>query len=132
MGIRLLLQSGIQVVLMTSETTTFSQARGNKLGIKRVITGASDKAEALCTLCTELGIPLEETAFIGDDVNDLPALKLCGIAACPSDAVASVRSASDYICEAKGGLGAMREFAELILVSQKTLTILSPREEKGE
>ncbi len=115
MGLRLLMDSGIQVALMTTETSSFAAARAQKLGIQHVVSGAHDKALALRELCTALNISLEETLYIGDDVNDIPAMQLAGIVACPANAVAKVREISDVLCTKNGGDGAVREISDWIL-----------------
>ena len=60
-------------------------------------------------------MPLEATAFIGDDVNDLPALLLAGVAACPSDAAPEVRQICGFVSRFPGGRGAVRELCEALL-----------------
>jgi 3-deoxy-D-manno-octulosonate 8-phosphate phosphatase (KDO 8-P phosphatase) len=119
MGIRLLLQAGIQVVLLTSDAGTISHLRAQKLGVQHVLSGIEDKATALKNLVTSLNISLEETLYIGDDVNDLPAMQLCGLKACPNNAMTRIREISDVVTEAKAGLGAVREIAELLLECQQ-------------
>lgn len=59
-------------------------------------------------------------AYIGDDINDLEAMKLVGTVGCPADAVNEVKEIADYICEAKGGEGAVREFLEWLVDSDKS------------
>lgn len=118
MGLRLLLHFGIQVALMTSETTTFAAARARKLGIPHVLAGIEDKGQAIQELAVTVNISLADTLYIGDDINDLPAMRLCGVIACPSDAVYAIRRQAHFISEARGGHGAVREIAEMILAAQ--------------
>ena len=80
--------------------------------------GRDDKNAVVTQLAKEKGYSLSEIAFIGDDYNDLPAIKLAGISGCPSDAIEPVKAAVTYICKAKGGEGALREFAEWIVAQQ--------------
>lgn len=56
-----------------------------------------------------------ETAYIGDDLNDLECMELCGISACPADAVESVARKVDFVCSKNGGEGAVREFIEHLI-----------------
>ena len=56
-----------------------------------------------------------EIAYIGDDLNDLPAIMQAGVSGCPADAVEEVRKAATYVCKSKGGEGALREFAEWVV-----------------
>jgi 3-deoxy-D-manno-octulosonate 8-phosphate phosphatase (KDO 8-P phosphatase) len=62
----------------------------------------------------------DEIAFIGDDANDLEIIADVGLSACPNDAMGFVKETVDYICENKGGNGAFREFAELIISAKVT------------
>lgn len=66
-------------------------------------------------LVEKYGISLDETAFIGDDLSELPAMEICGASACPADAVDEVKAIADYICRKKGGAGAVREFIEWLI-----------------
>lgn len=68
---------------------------------------------------------MDEIAYIGDDVNDLHAMKMAGISACPSDAVDTIKDVSDFISNKIGGNGAVREFCELILKAQNKPIILN-------
>jgi 3-deoxy-D-manno-octulosonate 8-phosphate phosphatase (KDO 8-P phosphatase) len=69
----------------------------------------------------ELGINFQEVAYIGDDVNDLEIMKQCGLTACPSDAMFMIKEIADYQCAERGGYGAFREFAELIIKNRLTI-----------
>ena len=74
------------------------------------------KLDAAKEICKELGITLEEVCFVGDDVNDLDLLQHAGVAACPANAVAVVKAVPGIIqLTKKGGEGAIREIAEMIL-----------------
>jgi YrbI family 3-deoxy-D-manno-octulosonate 8-phosphate phosphatase len=83
--------------------------------IDYVFQGVSNKAEVLKNLCNEIGISLEETAYIGDDVNDLSAIKIAGFSVCPADAVDDVKECVDVVLHQNGGSGAMREWCEEVL-----------------
>lgn len=124
MGITLLQKAGIRTAIITSEDTPIVQARAQKLKIEHVLLGVHDKSTALRSLASALAIPLEHIAYIGDDVNDLHVMKICGVSACPADAVAAIRNTARFICSSLGGNGAVREFAEAILLSQnKPITL---------
>ena len=89
MGIIHLTKSGFQVGIISSGfTNSMVQKRAELLGIQKCYVGRESKIEILTSWCAEQGIKLDEVAFIGDDINDLPILNKVGIAACPSDAVA--------------------------------------------
>jgi len=114
-GLELVRKSGIEVAFMTAENSPIVTARANKLGIGRCFVGVRDKWATLSALRSDLGVDLEQVAYIGDDVNDLACLKVAGFAACPSDAVTEVRAAVHYISPLNGGHGAVRDICELIL-----------------
>ncbi|MFP4528752.1 MAG: KdsC family phosphatase [Candidatus Kapaibacterium sp.] len=124
MGITLLHKSGIETAIITSENSGIVRARADKLKIKHVVLGCCNKTGALKIILDEMGVGPENAAYIGDDVNDYHVMKICGVSACPADAVETIRNTADYICEAGGGNGAVREFAEKILISQnKSVTL---------
>lgn len=124
MGVTLLQRSGIEVVLMTSDKTGISEARAQKLGIRRVLEGIKDKSLAINELSEQLNVPLHEIAYIGDDVNDEAPLQCCGVSVCPSDAAHEVQKWVQYVCKYSGGNGAFRELAEIILLAQNKPIVL--------
>ncbi len=124
MGITLLRKGGIEAAIITSETSPIVTARAKKLQIEHVYLGSRDKSNSLREISSKLGIDLEEIAYIGDDVNDYHALNLVGFSACPFNSVDAIRETVDYICNADGGKGAVREVCEMILTSQNKSLIL--------
>lgn len=125
MGITLLQKSGIKTAIVTSEASQIALKRGEKLKIDKIILGSKDKTSSLEELCKYFEINIEEIAYIGDDVNDLHAMKMAGISACPGDSVESIKKIADFICIANGGNGAVRELCEKILKAQEKPTILT-------
>lgn len=124
MGITLLHLADISTAFITSEDTDIVRKRAEKLKIHHVYLGIKRKNEVLSELCKKLGLRFDEVAYIGDDINDLPAFSVAGVAACPADAHNIVRQKVDVICSRNGGHGAVREFAEMILSAQdKPLTL---------
>jgi YrbI family 3-deoxy-D-manno-octulosonate 8-phosphate phosphatase len=122
MGVELLRSAGIRCAWLTREQSPIVAARASKLGIDRLCSGQLDKRQALPALLQELGFPLHEVAYIGDDVNDLEALSWvaeAGLAACPADAAPKVARAVHFVTAARGGHGAFRELCDLILDNQK-------------
>ena len=89
-----------------------------KNGVSLVFCGRDDKSAVVTQLAKEKGCSLSEIAFIGDDYNDLPAIQIVGISGCPNDAIEPVKAAATYVCNARGGEGALREFAEWIIARQ--------------
>lgn len=103
---------GIIPVIITGRTSEITAHRVKELGIRHLYQNVTDKAKAVQDIVSEMGIPLESVACIGDDLNDLAMMRFCGICGCPADAGSEVQAACDYICKAPGGNGAVREFIE--------------------
>lgn len=119
MGVeRLRKHAGIETAIMTGENSGTVKARAQKLKITQVYLGVTDKKSLFDEILKKNQLQPENIAFIGDDVNDLEIMKLVGLTACPGDGMSFIKDISDYICENKGGYGAFREFAELILALQ--------------
>jgi 3-deoxy-D-manno-octulosonate 8-phosphate phosphatase (KDO 8-P phosphatase) len=107
--------TGLPIALLTARTSPIVEVRAAELKLAKVMQGQRDKGPAFLKLCAELSIEPTKAAYMGDDVNDLPALKQCGLSACPSDAVPEVRSAVHFVAVSPGGRGAARELIELVL-----------------
>jgi YrbI family 3-deoxy-D-manno-octulosonate 8-phosphate phosphatase len=118
MGIKLLQRAGLITAIVTQERTRLVARRAEKLAIPELHQGVMDKLSVIREMATRHGITLEQVAYIGDDVNDLEALKAVGLSASPADGLPQVRRAVDYVCRKKGGEGAVRELAEMILGAQ--------------
>ncbi len=108
-------QLSIPVGIITGENTAIVKRRAEKLHIDYLYMGISDKLNVAKDLCKTLQIDLEDIAYIGDDLNDLPLLKKAGFSATPVNAPAYIKKYSDYITKKAGGEGAFREFIEEIL-----------------
>ncbi|GJL51364.1 MAG: hypothetical protein NPIRA01_25910 [Nitrospirales bacterium] len=115
MGIKLLQAENIITAIVTMEQTKIVQRRAKKLAIPEVHQGIRDKLSALHALVSKYDLSLSEVAYMGDDVNDLEALRHVGFAATPADGMDPVRRVVHYICRHEGGDGAVREVADLIL-----------------
>lgn len=111
-------ENGIEPAVITGRKSQIVPKRCEELGVSLVFCGRNDKNAVVAQLAEEKGYSLSEIAFIGDDYNDLPAIKLAGVSGCPSDAIESVKAAVTYVCKAKGGEGALREFAEWVVAQQ--------------
>lgn len=105
---------GIIPVIITGRRSQIVANRSKELGITELYQGVSDKAGALRKAAAKLGCECRNAAYIGDDLNDLECMELCGLTACPADGAAQVKAKADYICRANGGSGAVREFIEYI------------------
>lgn len=111
----LLPEMSILPVIITGRASGILEYRAKELGIKELHQGVTDKGIYLKEIANRYEIKPEEIACIGDDLNDLPMMNLCGVCACPSDAVDEVKARCHYVCKAKGGRGAVREFIEWLL-----------------
>ena len=115
MGNRLLKEAGLKTGILTTDSSEIVKSRAEKLKIDFIANNIWTKEETANEICNELGITLNEVAFLGDDINDLELLKVAGFSACPADAVEEVKNIVDVVLSCKGGEGAFREFAEMIL-----------------
>jgi N-acylneuraminate cytidylyltransferase len=115
LGFGLLRLNNIKAGIITGEDVELNRRRAKKLHLDFIKSGIRDKKTALLKACEEFNVSPENVVFIGDDINDLPAMEIAGYSACPSDAVDSVKDYVDYICVANGGEGVIREVVDLIL-----------------
>lgn len=111
-GLRKLEGLNLLPVIVSTEVNPVVTARGNKLGI-RVIQACNDKRATLNELIAELGISLENVAFVGNDINDLSCLTAVGLPIVVHDAHPDVLPYACYRTKALGGLGAVREICDL-------------------
>lgn len=114
MAFALLHEMGILTGIITSEKVDLNRRRAEKLKVDIYEAGCNDKAAAIKCICEERGIDPYNVAYIGDDINDIEALKLVGYGCCPADAIKEIRSVAKYITSADGGKGAIREVVERI------------------
>ena len=105
----------IKTVIITGELSGSVKKRAEKLKIDEFYLGAKVKESLLVEILNNNNLKPENIAFIGDDVNDIKLIKTVGLTAAPSDAMQDILEIVDYICEHKGGNGAFREFAELLI-----------------
>lgn len=117
MGFALLRARGIITGIVTSESVKLNERRAQKMKVDILESGVMDKMPVIQRLSREQGIPLNEIAYIGDDINDLEAIKAVGFGCSPADGVPSAREAARYVTRACGGHGVFREVADLILNS---------------
>ncbi|MFG0256918.1 MAG: KdsC family phosphatase [Phycisphaerales bacterium JB043] len=115
MGTQLLMASGIKVGWLSAGRDTGSiRARAEMLGVEHVDVGHGDKGVRFMELCAQMGVEEHRTVYIGDDINDLPAMDRAGASVCPSDAHEDVRTIVDVVLSKGGGQGCFRELADLI------------------
>lgn len=107
-------KNGIKTAIITGRKSNIVDFRAKELNIDYVYQGVKDKKESIKNLSVIQNIQLDDIAYIGDDLNDLEALKMCGIKGCPADAVNEVKCICDFISNYSGGNGAVRDFIEWI------------------
>ncbi|HTE45390.1 MAG TPA: N-acetylneuraminate synthase family protein [Gemmatimonadaceae bacterium] len=115
MGVARLREMGVDTEIVTRESSPIVARRAEKLGIAMVHLGVMDKRRAIQQIIASRGVTAEQVAYIGDDVNDLEALGMVGLAACPADAEVVVRHRVHKVLRRTGGKGALRELAEFII-----------------
>jgi 3-deoxy-D-manno-octulosonate 8-phosphate phosphatase (KDO 8-P phosphatase) len=117
-GLALAKRAGLRTALVTGESSPIAKARGAKLGVDSVVLGARRKRESVEALRAELDVAPDAVAFVGDDLLDIPALQVAGLAVTVADASAAVKAVAHVVTRARGGHGAVRELVELILKAQ--------------
>jgi len=118
MGISCALRNNLQIAVITGRQSPIVERRCEELGIKLFMQGVKDKRLALQQMAQELGLTREEIAYMGDDLNDIPAFKASGLNFVPADGSIEVLAVADIITKAKGGRGAVREAITMILAAQ--------------
>ena len=118
MGVNILLRNNIKTIILTKEKSMITKKWAKDMNISQVYSGFTKKELALTQICKKYKVSLKEIAFIGDDTNDIEALKKVAFSAVPNDAVVQVKKIADYICKASGGKGCFREISDLILLSK--------------
>jgi 3-deoxy-D-manno-octulosonate 8-phosphate phosphatase (KDO 8-P phosphatase) len=120
-GIKALGASGVDVAIITGRTSAIVENRMKALNVAHIIQGQEDKLPALIDLIEQLDITINEVAYIGDDVPDLPCIEAVGLGISVSDGHPLVLRNADYITFTRGGFGAVRETCDLIMQSQNNL-----------
>jgi len=118
MGVKLLQRGGILTAIVTQERTKLVARRAEKLAIPELHQGVMDKLLCIREMAERHGLTMSQVAYIGDDINDLEALRAVGVSASPADGMPQVAAVVDYVCQKKGGEGAVREIVEMILEAQ--------------
>ncbi len=120
-GLRLLEDNGIAVAFITARASESAKARARDLRLSHVYIGVKDKAACLRELCEKLNITPQQAAFMGDDVPDLSAMKLCALACVPANAHAWMFDHADWIIPKNSGEGAARALCDFLLESQSLM-----------
>lgn len=117
-GMVMLQKSGIEIGIITGRKSPLIDKRMKDLKVKHVYQGKPDKLPTFLSLVAKLELSLDEIAYMGDDILDLPILTRVGLAVCPKDADSEVLNRTPLVTENVGGKGCVREVCELILKSQ--------------
>jgi 3-deoxy-D-manno-octulosonate 8-phosphate phosphatase (KDO 8-P phosphatase) len=117
-GIRAAMQMGIKVGVVTARSSRVVSLRLAELGVDLYVHGMDNKAIGLEMVTQQAGVEFEETAYLGDDILDLPAMVRCGYPMAVADAAEEVRDVAKFVTTAPGGRGAVREAAEHLLRAQ--------------
>ena len=118
MGVSLAQRAGLQLALISGESSPLVDRYAEKMHIRHVVKGCRDKATAVRDFATSVGVDLSEICYMGDDINDLPAMQIAGYCAAPSNAVREVLARVDFIAKGLGGNGAVRELMDAILAAR--------------
>lgn len=114
-GIRRLLDAGIAVAVISGRKSHAVEKRMQELGVAFVVQGCKDKIAAFNKILADLQITAAESAFVGDDLPDLPLLEMVGFSVAVQNAVTTLHERCDYVTHAPGGFGAVREVCDLLL-----------------
>jgi len=116
-GLKMLQRAGIEVAILTGRTSKVVELRAKELGIEHVIQGSLRKADGMQVLCEQAGVEASDCAYMGDDVIDLPAMRLCRLSMAPSDAYKAVQKQVDWVAACAGGAGAVRQACEGLILA---------------
>ena len=130
-GLVLAHAAGIEVMILTGRECEAVRRRAADLHVEHLYQNVSDKAAFLRAFLAQHSLRREETAYCGDDLNDLAAMALCGFVACPADATPAVAARADYRCPRRGGEGAVRDAVEMVGLNYEEVKGKSPFDLSG-
>jgi 3-deoxy-D-manno-octulosonate 8-phosphate phosphatase (KDO 8-P phosphatase) len=113
LGLRRLEEAGVQPLIVSMETSSIVGARAAKLRVD-CVQGVDDKLELLRERTAELGVSLEDTAYVGNDINDADCLRTVGLPVVPADAWPEVAPLAAWVLTRAGGAGCVREFCDAV------------------
>jgi len=121
LGISLARLDGIQIGIVTKRQSQTVALRARDLKLEFVYQGQSHKMDAICDILAKANITLDELAYVGDDIIDLPVMRVCGLAIASANARPQVKAAAHYVTPNPGGHGAGRDAVDFILNARGTL-----------
>lgn len=126
MGISLARAAGIKTAVITGRRSPMVEKRATDLHIDYIVQNVSAKWQALEDICNDMGITVQEAAYMGDDLNDVEVISKTGCGAAPADACQEAKEAAQFVSSCLGGHGALRQWIEHILKRQNQWhTVLS-------
>lgn len=114
-GFKMAARAGLKLGVLTGRSSAVVDRRMKELGVEFYEQGAMHKGEALPRLLAKMGVNAERACYVGDDVIDLPPMRMAGLAVAVANAVDEVKAAADLVTQKKGGEGAAREVIELVM-----------------
>lgn len=131
LAVKIALENGYRVAIITGGTNEAVRDRFRRLGITDVYLNARFKEEPMEEFLDINGIAPEEVLYMGDDLPDIPAMKMVALATCPQNAVSEVKEVCDYISHKKGGEGCVRDIIEQVLKIRGHWTVGSAKHNKA-
>lgn len=122
-GVSLAHRHGIPVGILTGEDTEIVRRRAEKLEVDYLFQGVKDKLSIAQNLVREIGISMEQVAYIGDDLADIPLLKVVAYSAVPNNAPSYIKKYANVQVSKSGGEGVFREFVEKLLLDTSSLSV---------
>lgn len=109
---------GIEIMVLTGRECYATTRRMTEMKVEYLVQNCKDKVTFLKEFMRENQIEKEEVGYLGDDLNDLNGMKLCGFVGCPKDACDEVKKVADYISSISGGYGAVRDIISYLLIQR--------------
>jgi 3-deoxy-D-manno-octulosonate 8-phosphate phosphatase (KDO 8-P phosphatase) len=113
-------EHGLCVAWISGRQSPVVAARGAELGVRHIFQGVEDKKEALLRIQTLEGVSADQTVYIGDDINDLPAFEYARVRAAVANAHPDLKKAANWVLQTPGGWGALREVVDAVIAARKT------------
>nr|WP_102031392.1 3-deoxy-manno-octulosonate-8-phosphatase KdsC [Candidatus Photodesmus katoptron] len=122
-GVKLLMNIGVEIAIITTRQSKIVEERMKDLGIVHVYQGRDNKLETYQSICKKLNLDSTKIGYVGDDLTDLPVMQKVALSICVADGHPLLAKHANYITKMKGGYGAIREVCDLILQSRNKLNI---------
>lgn len=110
--------AGMEILVLTGRECAATTRRMTEMKVDYLVQNCKDKVTYLKQFMEEKGITVDELGYLGDDLNDLPGMQLCGFAGCPADACDEIKMRADYVSGVKGGEGAVRDIISFVLIQR--------------